>query len=259
MTTKLGIAGVGAIGSAVAKALLLGLEGLELYAISDPAPKIGFGVPNLDFETLVQECDLIIEALPAEHVPAIAEKAFAAQKDLILITSAAFLIYPQIVDMHKTSSSKLYIPSGALAGIDGVKAMKEMGIESATISSTKHPQGFAQAPYIIQEQIDLNSIAQKTKLFEGNAFDAAKGFPANVNVAATLSLAGIGPDKTQVEIWADPNATGNAHEITVKSQYSTLTSRIENMPDPQNPKSSVLAAQSIVTTLRDMHSAIIIA
>lgn len=259
MSIKVGIAGVGAIGSAVAKALQADINGLELHAISDPDPNQDFDVPNLDFDQLITQCDLIVEALPAEHVPALAEKAFAAGKDLILITSAALLIYPQLVDTHKNSSSKLFIPSGALAGIDGVKAIKEMTIKNATIASTKHPQGFAQAPYIIGQQIDLNSITQKMKLFEGNALEAAKGFPANVNVAATLSLAGIGPEKTKVEIWADPNAVGNAHEITVKSEYSTLTSRIENMPDPQNPKSSVLAAQSIVTTLRDLKSAVIIA
>ena len=158
----------------------------------------------------------------------------------------------------KQSKSRAYIPSGALCGIDGVLAMKEMGINSAVIASTKPPTGFNNAPYVVQNDITLADISEKTLIFEGNALEAAKGFPANINVAATLSLAGIGAEKTHVEIWVDPKATGNIHEITVKSDYSTLVSKIENMPDPANPKSSVLAAQSIIAILRNMNSALVI-
>lgn len=106
--------------------------------------------------------------------------------------------------------------------------------------------------------IDLTSITKMTRIFEGTALEAAKGFPANVNVAATLSLAGIGAEKTRVEIWADPDAKGNAHEFTVEGEFSTLTSRIVNMPDPANPKSSMLAAQSIVSVLEDLNSALVV-
>lgn len=258
MTKKVGIAGIGAIGSAVAKALNAGIDGFELAYISDPASTNDFGAQRTDFETLVTQSDLVIECLPAHIVPQLASAAFTTNTDIIFISSAALLLYPQIVEKHKISTSKAYVPSGALCGLDGVKAMREMGIESAKIASTKLPKGFSGAPFILENDIDVGAIIEKTLLFEGNALDAARGFPANINVAASLSLAGIGAEKTRVEIWADPHAQGNAHEITVKSAYSTLVSKIENMPDPQNPKSSVLAAQSIVTTLRDMNNALII-
>lgn len=259
--TKVGIAGVGAIGSAVARAMTgeNSIEGFTLDCISDPDAKNTFGVDNLDFETLVKRSDLIIECLPASIVPALAETAFRANKDVIFISSAALLLYPQIVASLMDSDSTAYLPSGALCGLDGVTAMKEMGIRESIIASTKPPMGFSGAPYIIANDIDLSAINEKTCIFRGNAYDASKGFPANVNVAATLSLAGIGPENTQVEIWADPAAKGNAHEITVKSDYSTMTTRIENMPDPANPKSSVLAAQSIVALLRNMSNALVIA
>ena len=260
MTTKVGIAGVGAIGGAVAKKLLShnGINKFKLECISDPESKTHFSVKNVSFGTLIEESDLIVECLPAYVVPELAEEAIDANKDIIFISSAALLLYPQIMDKLEKSDSRAYLPSGALCGLDGVIAMKEMGIESAKIASTKPPSGFSCAPFIVTNKINLAEIDEKTLLFEGNALEASKGFPANVNVAATLSLAGIGAEKTRVEIWADPETSSNSHEVTVKSKYSTLTSRIENMPDPTNPKSSVLAAQSIIATLRNMSSALVI-
>ncbi len=260
MSIKTGIAGVGAIGSAVARALTqdAGIEGCELHAVSDPNPKVDFGVPNLSFDALSEQCDLVIECLPAHIVPLLAESCFSRKTDVIFISSAALLLYPQVVENLKRTGSRAYLPSGALCGLDGVRAMKEMGIESAKISSTKPPLGFKGAPYIEKNDINLELVSKKSMLFEGNALEASEGFPANINVAATLSLAGIGAEQTKVEIWADPNASGNSHEITVSSRYSTINARVENMPDPMNPKSSVLAAQSIVACLRNMNNALII-
>ncbi len=258
MSKKIGIAGVGAIGSAVAQALHNGIDGFTLECISDHKPSNKFNIDNVDFNELVERSDLVVECLPAGVVPELAEKAFKQNKDVIFISSAALLIYPQILVDLEQSEARAYLPSGALCGIDGVIAIKEMGIKSAKIASTKPPSGFNGAPYIIDNNIKLNQINQKTLLFEGNALDAAKGFPANINVAATLSLAGIGANKTRVEIWANPDAKGNSHEITVKSEYSTLCAKIDNMPDPVNPKSSIIAAQSIVSTLRNMSNALVI-
>lgn len=261
MSLYVGIAGAGAIGSAVIRALqsAQGIDGFSLHAISDPYCDTDFGVENVSFDTLIEQSNLIIECLPAHIVPELATKVFQKNKDIIFISSAALLVYPEILETHKASQSRAYLPSGALCGLDGVIAMKEMGIQSATIASNKKPSGFSGAPYIVENAMDLSAITGRTLIFEGNALEASKGFPANVNVAATLSLAGVGANDTRVEIWADPDAKGNSHEITVKSAYSTLTSRIENMPDPANPKSSVLAAQSIVATLRNMTNALVIA
>lgn len=257
---KVGVAGVGAIGSAVVRALTQdnGIRGYALTCISDPVEKAHIGVKNVDFDTLVLECDLIIECLPVKIVPQLAKKVFEQNKDVIFISSAALLVHPEILEWHKASRSRVYVPSGALSGLDGVRAMREMGIKQSKIASTKPPMGFSGAPYVVDNNIDLENIKVKTCIFEGNALEASIGFPANINVAATLSLAGIGAEHTRVEIWADPQAKGNAHEITVQSAYSTMTARIENMPDPTNPKSSVLAAQSIVSALRDRNSRLII-
>ena len=262
-TQTVGIAGLGAIGSAVGRALNAGIDGLTWHAASDIAPNTEFSdIPLMDFEALCETCDIIIECLPPNQVPALAKYAIKKQKTFIVISSCALLMFPEILDIHsstpRSKRGRIIVPSGALAGIDGVKGLKELGIKKSIIASTKHPRGFIDAPYVDKMQIQLDQIETKTKMFEGNALEAAEGFPANVNVAATLSLAGIGAQKTHVEIWADPYATGNSHEITVEGDFSRITSRIENMPDPANPKSSMMAAQSIVACLKDINSALVI-
>lgn len=264
LTTKttIGIAGLGAIGSAVGRVLIEGIDGLEWTHASDISNEHTFDVTYVPMEQLAEHCDIVIECLPPHAVPDLAKSVIKAQKTLIMISGCALLMYPEIIDTHKQSTdphkARIIVPSGALAGIDGVKALKELGIKSSKIASTKHPRGFIGAPYVYKMGINMEQIKVKTKIFEGNALEAAKGFPANVNVAATLSLAGIGAEKTQVEIWADPAAKGNTHEITVEGEYSKITSRIESTPDPTNPKSSMLAAQSIVCLLKDLNSGIVI-
>jgi aspartate dehydrogenase len=254
---KVGIAGMGAIGRAVARALVKGIDGFTLVAASDLHPSDEFKLPYVSLKELSKRCDLIIECLPPAAVPELARDVFTQQKNLVLISSCALLMFPEILDIHKSSTSRIFVPSGALAGMDGVKAMREMGIQKCKIASTKHPRGFSTAPFVVVHNVDLENIETKTKIFAGNALEAAKGFPANVNVAATLSIAsGVGAENTHVEIWADPAAKGNAHEIYVETAYSQLQTRIENLPDPTNPKSSVLAAQSIVALLRNMNSTI---
>lgn len=250
MTKKVGVAGIGAIGNAVCKALQNGIKGYELFAISDIEDKGNFNVPNLDFGSLTQKCDLIIECLPPHCVPELAAHALKANKDIIVISSCALLLYPDILKQRELSTGRIIVPSGALIGLDGVNALKEIGILSAKIISTKPPLGFSTAPFVEKNAIDLAAITASTCLFRGNAYEASKGFPANVNVAATLSFAGLGPEKTQVEIWADPQTGFNSHEIIVESAFSRINAKVQNRPDPANPKTSVLAAQSIIATLR---------
>lgn len=249
---KVGVAGIGAIGNAVCKALQdgSGITGYKLHAISDISDKPQWNVPNLDFGQLALECDLVIECLPPQIVPELTSHVLAANCDIVIISSCALLMFPEILEQSQSSRSRILVPSGALIGLDGVNALRELGIKSAKIVSTKPPLGFSTAPYILQNNIDLKSIDKPTMLFSGNALEASKGFPANVNVAATLSFAGIGAKNTFVEIWADPDTLFNSHEIIVESELSRMNAKVQNKPDPANPKTSVLAAQSIIAMLR---------
>lgn len=252
MMTKVGVAGAGAIGGAVCRALEQqgGIGPYVLSGVSDIRSDTPFRAPNVDFPALIASCDLLIECLPPAVAPDFIRQVLEAGKDVIVISSAALLIHSDLLDIHRQSTSRIIVPSGALVGLDGVNAMKNMGIKSARIASTKPPLGFSGAPYVDKMKIDVSKIDTKTRLFEGNALEASQGFPANVNVAATLSLAGIGAENTRVEIWADPATMRNTHEIVVETEFSTLQATISNAPDPANPKSSVLAAQSIIAVLQ---------
>jgi aspartate dehydrogenase len=247
MIEKVGIAGVGALGSIVARAFPM--EGYALHAVSDSNAS-GFHVPNVDFKALAEECDVIVECLPASAVPALAKEVLERCKTLVLISSCALVLYPEIKDMVAKSRGRILVPSGALSGLDAVSALKENAMTEAKIVSSKHPKGFRNAPYILEKNINLDEIHDRFMIFEGNVLEAAKAFPANVNVAASLALAGLGPEKTRVEVWADPAATGNSHEIIVSGGGTTIRSKIENLPDPSNPKSSMQAGFSIVSALK---------
>jgi aspartate dehydrogenase len=257
MVEKVGIAGVGALGGIVVKALQSGLHGYVLDCISDlKSPDLG--VPNVGFEELAERCDIIVECLPPREVPALAEAVLYKGKTLVLISSCALVLYPELNQLVKNNSGRVIVPSGALSGLDGVLAMREDGIEEAKIISTKPPKGFTGAPYIVEKNISLDGIRNRFMIFSGNVMEAAKAFPANVNVAASLALAGIGPERTQVEVWADPDASGNSHEIYVKGSGSVIQAKIENVPDPSNPKSSMQAGHSIVAALRKRKSTLTI-
>ena len=154
------------------------------------------------------------------------------------------------MDKALASKGSIIVPSGALSGLDAVSAMAIDNIIESKIISTKPPKGFKNAPYIIEKNINLDEVQNRVMIFSGNVFQAAKAFPANVNVAASLALAGIGPEKTMVEVWADPDAKGNAHEIFVTGSGSVVRARIENVPDLSNPKSSMQAGYSIVAALK---------
>ena len=251
MNEKVGIAGVGALGSIVAASFPL--DGYDLCAVSDIGnPNIG--LPNVDFATLAGQCDVIVECLPPSAVPSLAKEVLARDKTLVMISSCALVLYPDIMDMAKTSKGRIIVPSGALSGLDGVLGMKENKIEKSKIISSKPPKGFKNAPHIIENNINLELVQNRVMIFQGSVIEAAKAFPANVNVAASLALAGIGPEKTQVEVWADPAAKGNSHEIIVSGGGSTIHAKIENEPDPSNPKSSMQAAYSIIAALKKRKS-----
>ena len=263
MSIKVGVAGVGAIGAAVCRALIDGIDGFSLCAGADLAPdkarelihRPDFDLPFVPLEEITDHADWIVEALPAVAVPDLTRTAMAKGRTLVLISSAALLIHPDLKDIAGQNGGRILVPSGALAGMDGINALVEQGIRSAKLVTTKKPQAYSGAPYIVQEQIDLDAIDSARTIFSGHARAAAAAFPANVNVAATLTLASrLSPEDVRVEVRADPALTANCHEVTVEGRYSTLHFKLENLPDPANPKSSTLAALSMIATLR-RHSA----
>jgi aspartate dehydrogenase len=253
---KIAVAGAGAIGSAVCRALLDGIEGFELTAISDLNPENAkklIGRDHLNFvpvETISNTADWVVEALPAREVPGLAQQVLSKGKTLVAISSSALLLYPDIIKLAQ-QGGRILVPSGAIAGIDGIAALAEQGISLLKIKTTKPPMSYSGAPYIVQNNIDLTGIHTGKQIFAGHALEAAAAFPANINVAATLTLASrLSPEQVQVEAWADPLVKSNTHEIFVENKSSRLSYKIENVPSPENPKSSALTALSVIALLR---------
>jgi aspartate dehydrogenase len=150
------------------------------------------------------------------------------------------------------------VPTGALLGLDAVRATAEGEIASVRIVTRKPPGGLAGAPLLVQRGISVDNLKEPLLVFEGSAREAIAGFPANVNVAVALSLAGIGPDRTQIEIWADPGVTRNTHTVTVKSDSSDLTMTIENTTDTENPRTGRITALSALAALRRLVSPLVV-
>lgn len=255
---KVGVVGCGTIGTLICQAIVKEIKEMELIAISDMneeiAKKLALSLPEeieiLPSEELVKGSSLIVEAASGGAVSAIVRKAVELGKDVLVMSIGGLLENLDLFDFAKEKGSRIYLPSGAIAGLDGIKAAKIGNIRSITLTTRKPPKGLAGAPFIIEQKIDLETVTVATTIFEGNAFLAAKGFPANINVAATLSLAGIGPERTQVRIIADPELSTNIHEIEAEGDFGKISTKCENLPSPFNPKTSYLAALSAIATLK---------
>ena len=261
MPLRVAIAGFGAIGKVVAARLDRGIEGLALAAVSarDPAraeaAMAGFSrkVPVLPLAQLWEEADLVVECAPAALLREIAEPALGHGRKVMVLSCGALLDNFDLVELARRHGGRILVPSGALLGLDAVTAAAEGEISKVHMITRKPPGGLAGAPYLDRHGISLVGLAAPKRVFTGNARDAARGFPANVNVAAALALAGIGPERTTIEIWADPGIDRNIHRIEVEADAARLSMQIENVPS-ENPKTGRLTPLSVVAALRKLSS-----
>ena len=252
---RIAIAGYGAIGRAVAAPLLAGIPGLRLTAIGvrSPVEAPAPGIAVVASEALADHADIIVECAPAAALPAIAEPALRAGRSLVVLSCAALLRHPGLIDLARDHGGRILVPTGALLGLDAVLAAAEGTIHSVRMTTRKPPGGLLGAPHLVAHGIDVSDLSEPLLVFSGTARDAAVGFPANVNVAAALSMAGIGPDRTTIDIWADPGVTRNIHRIEVDSDAARLSMTIENIPSA-NPKTGRITAQSVLALLRKLRN-----
>lgn len=255
---RIGIAGFGAIGQAIATRIDAGIPGLTLAAlgvrdIDKARAQHTFSRPLVytDIDHLVDHCDVVVECAPAALLPRIAEPVLKAGKKLLVLSSSALLLHESLIEVAREHSGQIIVATGALLGLDAVTAAAEGTIHDVRIISRKPPKGFEGAPYVVNNGIDLDAISEPTLIYTGTAREAATGFPANLNVAVSLSLAGIGPDQTVLEIWADPTVSRNIHRIELDSDAAKLSMEIQNMPS-ENPKTGKITALSAVAALRKL-------
>ena len=261
---RIGIVGCGAIGSSLAKEITSGFSGLAsvsaLYDIDNTrseglakalSKNTKLSVQNL--KELIRRSDLVIECASSLYSWDIARAALSKGRD-IMVMSVGGLIdrFPSLSKLARRNNSRVYIPSGAISGIDALKAAGVSGIKSVTLTTRKQPLSFEGVKYIKDKHIDLGRVRGAKVLFSGSAREAVKYFPQNINVAAVLSLAGIGAKKTRVRIIADKKARRNIHEIRIESKAGDIITRTENLLHPGNPKTSYLAVLSAVAALKQV-------
>jgi len=244
---KVGIVGCGAIGSEVARAAsaMDGVDAVHLYDIDPDATAHLKSLPRAQLakspKALVEACDLVVEAANKGVVQTVVRDALAAGKSVMLMTIGALAddaLREELLALARRNKAKVYLPSGAVMGVDGVKAAAEGDLKSVTLVTTKPPAGLDKG------------TDRWTLLFSGPAREAVQRFPKNVNVAATLSLAGLGLDQTHVQVAIDPLATRNSHKVIIEGSFGRARIEVENLPSPTNPATSYLASLSAIALLR---------
>jgi aspartate dehydrogenase len=259
---RVGVAGLGAVGLEVARRLIDGdVPGLVLTAVAvrdaDKArrvlPQVGDMIALRTATALADDCDIVVECLPPALFREVAIAAIDKGRIFMPLSVAQLLDNGDLIERAKAKGARIIVPTGALLGLDAVRAAAEGTIHSVKMVTRKPPAGLEGAPHLTQNNISVAGLKEPKKVFDGSAREGARGFPTNVNVAAALSLAGIGPDRTTLEIWADPTVTRNTHTITVDADAMRFTMTIENVPSA-NPRTGKSVAPSTIAALRGLVS-----
>lgn len=262
MEKTVAIAGLGAIGLELARRLDAGVGGLRLVAASArdaagaEARLAGFRAPPelVPLEALAERAEVVVECAPAAVFERVAVPAIESGRILVPASVGALLPRMHLVERARRTGARILVPTGALLGLDAIRAVAEGPVESVTIETRKPPRGLEGAPYLAEKGLDIGAVTEPTLVFKGNALEAARGFPANVNVAAALALAGIGPERTTVEIWAVPGLARNTHTIRVEADAARLVMSVEGVPSESNPRTGKLTPLSILALLRGLVS-----
>ena len=258
----IGLLGCGAIGRGLAAAVDGGkVPGAALVAVFDQDGDAARGLAarlegspatpaTLEDMLALEDVDMVAEAASQDAVRRYGEAVLSHGKDLLVMSTGALLdggLLSRLADLSRETGCRVFAPSGAVGGIDAIRASRDE-LEEVTLTTRKHPDTLVDVT--ATSRTPEEAVTSARVVFEGNALEAVKRFPFNINVASVLSLAGIGPERTQVRIIADPDAGGNNHEIYARGRSGTLRFTMENVPHPDNPMTSHLALLSAIETLR---------
>jgi aspartate dehydrogenase len=263
---RVALGGLGGIGRTLARRLDEGIAGLRLVAVSARdvgrverrVAELAQPVPVLPLAGLAEVADVVVECAPAAVFREVAEPAIRAGRIFLPSSVGQLLEHEDLIVLAEASGARIVVPTGALLGLDAVRAAAEGTIESVRIVTRKPPRGLAGAPYLEEHDIDLSDLDEPMRVFAGSAREGARGFPANVNVAAALSLAGIGPDRTWLEIWADPGVSRNVHRIVVDADSARFEMQIENVPSEENPRTGRITPLSVLAALRRLSATLVV-
>ncbi len=255
------IIGCGSIGTVIAKAAdkMDEVEGILLYDIDNSkSERLASSLRNpeilgtLDFKET--DADLAIEAAGQKAAKDLVPSALENGVDAMIMSVGAFVdkgFQDRCYSAVSKFDSIVMIPSGAVAGVDALKGAGRAKLELVKLTSTKPPKGLTGVKYLQEKGVNVEDLRERTILYSGPASQAVQHFPANVNVAATVSLAGIGFERTQVEVVCDPAASVNSHHLFAKGDFGELEATTRNLASPDNPRTSYLASLSAVSTLQE--------
>lgn len=267
MKQKIALLGYGAIGKAVHRLLLSHAEQLEVVAIlvRDRAAALAL-TPQADAllvdsltQVLQRQPTLVVECAGHQAVDLYGVTVLQAGIDLLVVSIGA-LAEPAreaaLVQAARAAGQRLLLPAGAIGGVDWLAAARLAGLRQVTYRSRKPPQAWAGSA--AEQQLDLGALEQAVTFFRGSAREAALQYPRNANVAATVALAGLGFENTKVEMIADPLAGGNVHEIEAEGAGGLMNTRLVGLPDPHNPRTSLMTAYSVVRCILNETATVVI-
>ena len=257
---QVGLLGVGAIGQILAAALDAEPTRAVLAAIADQdrpraekfAAQLKTRPPVVELDELVRRSDLIIEAASQGALPEIVPQALRAQKDLMVMSVGGLLEHDEWFAEAEKQGCRIHVPSGAIAGLDGLRAAAMGRLSLVILTSRKPIAALRGAKYVTERRIDLERLKEETILFEGPPEEACRAFPATSNVAASLRLAAGKAVEIRVRVVAVPGGTENVHEIQAVGDFGRFRVVLENVPSPSNPRTSRLAALSALATLDEI-------
>ncbi|HPN87953.1 MAG TPA: DUF108 domain-containing protein [Candidatus Omnitrophota bacterium] len=265
---RIGIVGCGAIGSRLAKTLPKDLKNdYMLSGLFDILPQKAFALSKYfsnkkiiksSLKDLIQSCDIVVEAINTNHAREIVQESLKAKKHVLTVSVGQLLNAQNLFKLAKKQGCKILIPSGAIAGIDAIKAGQLVPFQKITQITRKPITGFKNDPYLAKKGINLSKIKKETVIFQGSVDQAVKAFPRNINVSATLSLACQHKNKVLVKIITSPKYKENSHEIEMIGAFGRINTKTVNVICPDNPKTSYLAVLSVIQTLKQFSSGVFV-
>jgi len=258
---KVGIIGCGAMGSAIARLITERCaDRLTISCLCDKersrAEQLSHALPNapkvISIVDVVKGSDIVVEAASVNVAPRVARQSLDQGKDVLIMSVGGLLLNGTWKQMEERGSGRLFVASGAVGGLDALTAIRRESIDEVLLRTCKPPQALSGNAYLEERGIDVHQITSRQKIFSGSVEEAIKGFPQNINVAASISLALRNRTALRVEIYCDPTLTRNTHEILAFGSFGKVTFKTENVPSPENPKTSQLAVLSAVATLEKM-------
>ena len=259
---RIGLAGFGNVGQdlarrltagAIPEARLVAVSATDLVKAAGNAARISADIKVVPLAELPQHADTIVECATADAFPEIARVAMGAGRILVAVSVGGLPNCPELIELAEKHGGRVKIASGALPGLDIIRSAKEGTIRRVKLTTKLRPNSLAHEPYIKAKGFDFTTPPPvAVKVFEGSAGEAAASFPRHFNVAVTLSLGGIGFDRTEVEVWCDPTVPGAVHQVDVDAEDVNLTLISRNSPSPTNPRTSRIVSPSILAALRGL-------